>query len=103
MLDRSLLAGSLGDRGEVGLGDRPAVGGLLAVGGWVCEEVVEAAGEVALEAAERALAGLAFGFFASEVLLGRWVVLGAGDRDDVQRVVELAVPATVESVFGALS
>ena len=28
--------------------------------------------------------------------------LGAGDRDDVQRVVELAVPAAVEPVLGAL-
>lgn len=83
-------------------GDRLAVGGLLAVGGRVCEEVVEAAGEVALEAAQRALGGVAFGFFASEVLLGRRVALGAGDRDDVQRVVELAVPAAVEPVLGAL-
>ena len=73
------------------------------VGGWFGEEVVEAAGEVALEAAQRALGGLAFGFFASEVLLGRRVALGAGDRDDVQRVVELAVPAAVEPVLGALA
>jgi hypothetical protein len=29
--------------------------------------------------------------------------LGAGDRDDVQRVVELAVPAAVEAVLGALA
>ena len=29
--------------------------------------------------------------------------LGAGDGDDVERVVELAVPAAVESVLGALA
>jgi hypothetical protein len=102
LFDHSLLAGPFGDRGRVGLSGRPAVGGLLAVGGRVCEEVVEATGEVALEAAQRALGGLAFSFFASEVLLGRWVALGAGDRDDVQRVVELAVPAAIEPVLGAL-
>ena len=59
-------------------------------------------GEVALEAAQRALPGLAVGFFASEVLLGRWVALGAGDRDRVQRPVELAVAAAIESVLGLL-
>ena len=47
--------------------------------------------------------GFAFGLLASEVLLGRGVVLGAGDGDDVQRVVELAVPAAVEPVLGALT
>jgi hypothetical protein len=79
------------------------VSGLGLVGGWFGEEVVEAAGEVALEGAQRAFGGLALGFFAGEVLLGRRVVLGAGDRDDVQGVVEMAVPAAVESVLGALS
>jgi hypothetical protein len=28
--------------------------------------------------------------------------VGAGDRDDVQRVVELTISATVESMLGAL-
>jgi hypothetical protein len=45
--------------------------------------MVKVAGEVAFEAAQRALLGLAFGFFASEVGLGRGVIAGAGDRDDV--------------------
>ena len=103
LLDSSLLAGSHGDRGQFGVGDRLAVGGLLAVDGRLCEEAVEAAGEVALEAAQRAFGGLAFGFFAGEVLLGGGVALGASDRDDVQRVVELAVPAAVEAMLGALS
>jgi hypothetical protein len=40
--------------------------------------------------------------FAGEVLLGRGVVVGAGDRDDVQRVVELAVAAAVEAILRAL-
>ena len=103
LLDLSLRAGTLGDRGELGLGDRLAVGGLLLVGGWLGEEAVEAAREVALEGAQRSLLGLAFGFLAREVLLGRGVALGASDRDDVQRVVELAVPAAVEPVLGALA
>ena len=40
---------------------------------------------------------------ASEVLLGGGVVLRAGDRDDVQCVVELPVAAAVESVLGAFA
>ena len=64
---------------------------------------MKASGEVALEAAQRALFGFALALFASEVLLGGGVVVGAGDRDDVQRVVELAVPAAVESILGALA
>ena len=100
--DLSHGARALGDRGRLALGDRLGLGGLLLVDGWLGEEVVEAAGEVALEAAQRAFLGFAFGLLASEVLLGRRVVSGAGDRDDVQRVVELAVPAAVEPVLGAL-
>jgi hypothetical protein len=46
---------------------------------------------VAIETAQR-LGGLAFGFLAREVFLGGGVVLGAGDGDDVQGVLELAVP-----------
>jgi hypothetical protein len=60
------------------------------------------AGEVALEAAQRALGGFALGLFAREVLLGGGVALGSADRDDVQRVVELTVAAAVEPVLGAL-
>jgi hypothetical protein len=66
------------------------------------KEAVEAASEVSLQRSQRALGGLALGFFASEVLLGGRVALRAGDRDDVQRVVELAVTAAVQSVLGAL-
>ncbi len=71
--------------------------------GWSGEDPVEASGEVAFEAAQRALLGFALALFAGEVLLGGGVVVGAGDRDDVQRVVELAVPAAVESILGALA
>ena len=78
LLDLALGVGSLGDRGQLGLDDRLGVGCLLLVGGRFGEEPVEAAGEVALEAAQRALLGLALGFFAGEVLLGGGVVVGRG-------------------------
>ena len=102
LLDLSLRAGTLGGRGQLGSGGRLVLGGLLLVGGWLGEEVVEAAREVALEGPQRSLGGLAFGFLARELFLDGGVTLGAGDRDDVQRVVELAVPAAVEPVLGAL-
>jgi hypothetical protein len=73
------------------------------IGGGEGEQAVIASGEVAFEASQRASFGLALGFFAGEVLLGGGVVVGAGDRDDVQRVVELAVAAAVEPVLGALA
>ncbi len=92
--------GSLGDRGQLGLGGQ--LSGLLLVGWWLGEEVVEASGEGAFEAAQRALGGFALGLFAGEVLLGGGVVAGAGDRGDVQCVVELAVPAAVEVVLRGL-
>ena len=63
---------------------------------------MEAAREVSLEAAQRSFLGLAFGLLAFEVGLGGGVVAGAGDRDDVERVVELAVAAAVEPVAVAL-
>jgi hypothetical protein len=91
--------GSSGDRGELGLGDRVTVGGLLLVDGRLCEETVEAAREVALEAAQRTLDGLASASLRARYCLGRRVALGANDRDDVQRVVELMVPAAVEAVL----
>ena len=64
--------------------------------------MVEAPREVTFEAAQRSLGGFAFGLFALEVRLGLGVVAGAGDRDDVQRVVELAVAAAVQAVLAAL-
>ena len=64
---------------------------------------MEPSGEVAFEAAQRAFCGLAFGLFAGEVFTGGGVVLRAGDRDDVQRVVELAVPSAVEAMLLALA
>src|SRR5450755_2957085 len=85
--------------------DRPAVlcgGGLLGFDRRLGEQAPEAAGEVALEAAQRSLVGLALGLFAREIFLRGGVVLGAGDRDRVQRPVELAVTAAVEAVFGSL-
>jgi hypothetical protein len=51
--------------------------------------------EVASEAAERFLLGLAFGVSAVEAGARGGVGAGAGERDDVDRVVELAVTAAV--------
>ena len=81
------------------------LGRVVIVGGcewWLGEEVMEAAGEVALEAAQRVFGRLAFGFFADQVVPGGRVVFGAGHGDDVQRMVELAVAAAVEPVLGLL-
>ena len=54
--------------------------------------------EVALEAAHRLHAALALGFLALQVGSGLGVDSPTGDRDNVQRPVELAVAATVETV-----
>ena len=67
------------------------------VGGAV-QEVPDAADEVALEAAQRFAAGLAFGLLAREVGGGLGVVAGLGERESVERAVELAVAAAVEAV-----
>src|SRR5450755_4729121 len=77
--------------------------GVLWVDGWGREDAVKAYGEVGVEAAQRALLGFALALFASEVLLGRGIVVRARDRDDVQRVVELAIPTAVESILGPLA
>jgi hypothetical protein len=60
--------------------------------------VPDAAGEVALEAAQCFAVGLAFGAFAFEVGLGFGVAAGAGDRDAVDCGVDLAVAAAVQAV-----
>ncbi len=62
------------------------------------EEVPDPAGEVALEAADRFSVGLAFGSFASDVVLRFGVAARAGDGDAVDRGVELAVAAAIEAV-----
>ena len=91
LLDVSLRAGRSGTR-ALALGDRLGLGGLLLVGRRLGEGGrLEAPREVALEAANALLfCSWPLGLFASEVgaLVGG-VVLGAGDGDDVQRVVEL--------------
>ena len=63
---------------------------------------MEAASQVALEGPQRAFGSLAVGFLAREVVLGGGTALGTGDRDDVQSVVEVPVPAAVEPVLDAL-
>src|SRR4051794_41284044 len=59
------------------------------------EQVPDAAGEVALEAADRFPAGLAFGLLAGEVGGGLGVQATLGDREPVQGAVELAGCAPV--------
>ena len=71
---------------------------LLCQGGDRFQCVEDGAGEESFEAADRFAAALAFGPFALEVVAGRRVVAGLGDRDPVEGGVELAVAAAVESV-----
>src|SRR5215211_1487120 len=59
------------------------------------EQVPEAAGEVALEAADGFFGALALGAFAGDVVLGLGVAAQAGDGDAVDRRVDLAVAAAV--------
>ena len=79
-----------------GLARVVSVGAAVATGGW--RSVPDAAGEVALEAADRFAAGLAFGLLAGEVGGGVGVQAALGDGEAVQRAVELAVAAVVEAV-----
>src|SRR3954447_4860327 len=67
------------------------------------QQRVEAAGEVAHQAAADLAAGLAFGGAALDVGLGLGVVLHADHGDRVERVVGLAVAAAVESVPNRLA
>ena len=62
------------------------------------EEVPDAAGEVAFEAADGFAGGLAFGAFAVEVGARLGVAAGAGDGDAVNGRIDLAVAAAVETV-----
>ena len=73
-------------------------GGVPSSGVGRLEEVPDAAGEVAFEAADGFFGGLAFGAFAGEVVLGFGVAAGAGDGDAVNGGVDLAVAAAVEAV-----
>ena len=65
------------------------------------EHVPDAAREMAFEAADRFPLGFAFAVSSIEVCTGRGVCPGAGEGDDVDRAVELAVAAAVQPVaFG---
>src|SRR3954467_15799954 len=81
--DARWAAGSVGGDGGRGVG---------------LEEVPDAAGEVALEAADGFAAGLAFGLAAGEVGGGVRIEAALGDGQAVERAVELAVAAMVEAV-----
>ena len=56
------------------------------------------AGEESFEAADRFAAALAFGSLAVEVSACGVVIAGLGDRDAVERGVELAVAGAIQSV-----
>jgi hypothetical protein len=64
----------------------------------LAQELPDAAGEVALEAADRFAVGLAFGFLACDEGDGFRVAAGAGDGDAVDGGVDLAVAAAIEAV-----
>src|SRR5512132_4394012 len=72
--------------------------GLDVLLGWRLEEVVDLAGHIALEAADDLGLGVALGDAAGDVVLGALVDAHAGDHDQVQRRVGLAVAAPVEPV-----
>jgi hypothetical protein len=67
-------------------------------GGARFEGVEDDAGELSFEAADGFAAAFPFGLFAFQVGAGGGVVAGLGDRDPVERAVELAVAAAVEPV-----
>src|SRR5215218_4346859 len=71
---------------------------LLCQGCLGLECVEDDADEQSFEAADRFAAAFAFGAFASEVGAGAGVGARLGDRDSVERCVELAVAAAVEPV-----
>jgi hypothetical protein len=66
--------------------------------GLVFEESPGSACDVALEAASDLAVRFALGAPSVAVVAGGLVVVGAGDRDDVEGVVELSVAAAVEAV-----
>jgi hypothetical protein len=66
----------------------------------VTEQPVEVAGEEALEASQGLDTGLTFGFLTFEIGAAGGVSSSAGDGDDVQRPVELAVASSVEGGGG---
>src|SRR6266550_8423655 len=66
--------------------------------GWLLEQVVDLAGDVALEAADDLELGMALGGAPSDVVLGGLVDAQAGDNDQVQGAVGVAVTAPIEPV-----
>jgi hypothetical protein len=66
--------------------------------GRVAQQLPDAACEVALEAADRFAVGLAFGLLARDELDRLLMAAGACDRDAVNRGVDLAIAAAIETV-----
>src|SRR5580693_1680933 len=76
---------------------------LLCCQGRFCELVVEVAGEVSLEGSHGLSFGLSFGDLALYVGAALGVVDGAGERDRVDRCVDLAVASAAEAVPDGLA
>jgi hypothetical protein len=68
--------------------------------GWVLKESPHTTGEEALDAADGFAFCLACGGALGDVGAGRGVAALLGDRDEVERPVELAVAAAVEAMPG---
>jgi hypothetical protein len=71
---------------------------LLCQGGARFEALVDGSDEKSFEAADGFAAALSFGAFALEIVTGGGVIAALGDRDPVERRVELTVAAAVEPV-----
>ena len=67
------------------------------------EQVVDLAGDVAFEAADRFAFGLAFCLLACDVGAGLGVPRDSAQGDDVDRAVELSVTAAVQPVADRLA
>ena len=68
-------------------------------GWWVLEEPEELSGDVALEASLDLAVGLSFGSASLGVGAGGGVVAEPAEHNDVQGLVELAIPVAVEPVM----
>jgi hypothetical protein len=64
------------------------------------QQLPDAAGEVALEAPDRFAVGLPFGLLAGDEFDRLLMAAGAGDSDAVDRHVDLAVAAAIETMPG---
>src|ERR1700754_3563108 len=73
--------------------------------GWLpaCEDLVDLSGDVPFEAADDLLLGLAFGSASGNVGAGVRVPGHAGDGEDVEGIVRLAIAAAIEAITHGLA